>query len=487
MPSKVTDGTTVADVIDTHADNTANTTNGVCVAAFGYAFDGTTWDRLRGDSTNGLLVNLGTNHDVDLAEYGGSAVGAGNAVHVQPGTAATWDVSDRAARDCGKIDIAAFDVELPAGTQNIGDVDVASGPTGASALQVQGTVAENAAAANNVVLVAGRYDATPRTLGDGDAGAIALDADGAVHISGGGNTITVDGTVAATQSGTWNVEQSTHDSLQCNANAQQGDADVAAGNALYVQPGTGAVFQVQSNSANLGTETTLDAVKSAVEIMDDWDETDRCAVNLISGQAAITGNAGAVAANTPRVTLGSDDPAVTALQIIDDWDDGSDNAKVVGSVADDAADSGNPVKIGGKAVETDNTDPGEVAENDRADLRTDLNRRLLVNTRHPRGFSANENHSTAQTNNSLQAAPGAGYHLYITDIIMSTDTAMNIKLVEDTAGTPADVAGPYYFAANGGIAARLTTPVRVTENKDLGFTSSAAGNHTITVLGYIGP
>ena len=67
----------------------------------------------------------------------------------------------------------------------------------ASGLQVQGAAAENAAAAGNPVLSAGRYDATPRTLGDGDAGAIALDADGAVQISDGGNTITVDGTVTA--------------------------------------------------------------------------------------------------------------------------------------------------------------------------------------------------------------------------------------------------------------------------------------------------
>lgn len=38
------------------------------------------------------------------------------------------DISDRATRDLGKIDIAAFDVSLPAGTNNIGDVDIASDP-----------------------------------------------------------------------------------------------------------------------------------------------------------------------------------------------------------------------------------------------------------------------------------------------------------------------------------------------------------------------
>uniref|UniRef100_A0A6H2A0Z0 Uncharacterized protein n=1 Tax=viral metagenome TaxID=1070528 RepID=A0A6H2A0Z0_9ZZZZ len=39
------------------------------------------------------------------------------------------DVTDRALRDLGKVDIAAFDAALPAGINNIGDVDVASLPS----------------------------------------------------------------------------------------------------------------------------------------------------------------------------------------------------------------------------------------------------------------------------------------------------------------------------------------------------------------------
>ena len=48
------------------------------------------------------------------------------------------------------------------------------------------------------------YASTPNSITDGDTGPIALDADGAVHISDGGNTITVDGTVTANLSGTDN-------------------------------------------------------------------------------------------------------------------------------------------------------------------------------------------------------------------------------------------------------------------------------------------
>lgn len=48
------------------ADNKANPTVGA-VATFPYVFDGATWDRMLGDATNGLLVNLGANNDVSIS------------------------------------------------------------------------------------------------------------------------------------------------------------------------------------------------------------------------------------------------------------------------------------------------------------------------------------------------------------------------------------------------------------------------------------
>lgn len=51
----------------------------------------------------------------------------------------------------------------------------------------------------------------------------------------------------------------------------------------------------------------------ALQIMDDWDESDRVKVNPIVGQAGVAAGAGAVDATTQRTTLASDDPAVTKL------------------------------------------------------------------------------------------------------------------------------------------------------------------------------
>lgn len=54
-------------ILATQADDVVNTSDGLQTSSFGYVFDGTTWDRMRGDSANGLLVNLGVNNDITLA------------------------------------------------------------------------------------------------------------------------------------------------------------------------------------------------------------------------------------------------------------------------------------------------------------------------------------------------------------------------------------------------------------------------------------
>lgn len=55
----------------------------------------------------------------------------------------------------------------------------------------------------------------------------------------------------------------------------------------------------------------------ALEKIDDWDESDRAKVNIIVGQAGVAAGAGAVGGTVPRVTLASNDPAVALLATID--------------------------------------------------------------------------------------------------------------------------------------------------------------------------
>ena len=70
---------------------------------------------------------------------------------------------------------------------------------------------------------------------------------------------------------------------------------------------TGAVV-VSGSSLPTGaaTEATLASMLTALQIMDDWDESDRAKVNTIAGQVGVQGGAGTVTALTQRVALATD-------------------------------------------------------------------------------------------------------------------------------------------------------------------------------------
>jgi hypothetical protein len=74
-----------------------------------------------------------------------------------------------------------------------------------------------------------------------------------------------------------------------------------------VTVGSSALPTGASTLAEQQTQSTaLSAIQTAVQIIDDWDETDRAKVNPIVGQAGVQGGSGAVSANTQRVVLATD-------------------------------------------------------------------------------------------------------------------------------------------------------------------------------------
>lgn len=111
-------------------DNFANptTTN---VMAMGMLWDGAAWDRTPGNSTDGVLVNLGANNDVTVT---------GSLTTVTTVTAVT-----------------AITNALPAGTNNIGDIDVLTLPG------VAGDVAHDSADSGNPLKVGGKGLTAPVT------------------------------------------------------------------------------------------------------------------------------------------------------------------------------------------------------------------------------------------------------------------------------------------------------------------------------------
>lgn len=131
------------------------------------------------DSSNPLPVTA-VIADTSFAVADGNALGEGVLIQGDDGT------------DRKNINVDATTGDVQVDVTNTVTVDLGAN----NDVTVQGEAAENDAVSGNPVLTGGRYDSTPRTLGNGDVGAIALDADGAVQVSDGGNTLTVDGTVS---------------------------------------------------------------------------------------------------------------------------------------------------------------------------------------------------------------------------------------------------------------------------------------------------
>lgn len=419
--------------------------------------------------------------------------------------------------------LSAINAKLVSGT-DIGDVTVNNAP-GASAVNIQDGGNSITVDATSLPLPTGASTAAKQpalgTAGTASADVItvqgiasmtALKVDGSAvtqPVSDGGGSITVDGSVAA------DTELTTADldlGAGTDTRAVVGIVGSKSGGAALIPGDATAGLKVDLGADNDVTVTsgTISTITNVVHVDDNAStlSVDDGAGSLTVDNAALSVTGGGVEASALRVTIASDSTgvlsvddngssltvdnggtfavqesgsALTALQLIDDPVFADDAAYTLSTSKGNVA--------AGVAVQTDGTDPTAVsAEGDAAALRTDMNRILLVNTTPPRLTSATENNATAQTNNPILSAPGAGLSLYITDIVISNGaTAGSIKFVEDTGGTPVTKVQETYMAINGGAVMNFTTPIRITANKDFGYTSTTVTTHSITVNGYIAP
>ncbi|MFQ5850896.1 MAG: hypothetical protein ACE5JU_09945 [Candidatus Binatia bacterium] len=177
----------------------------------------------------GLHVNLRDNAGSEVSPAtSGQLPGAlvGGRLDVNVGASVAIDITDKALRDLGKVDIAAFDVALPAGANNIGDVDIASFVAGAI-VEVQGDVAHDAIVAGNPVLIGARANLNEP--------ATAVAAGDATHLWADllGRLVTVDG--------------------HSNPEAPDTTNATAAGDtALLAAPGAGVSHYIQKGSVHNG-------------------------------------------------------------------------------------------------------------------------------------------------------------------------------------------------------------------------------------------
>jgi hypothetical protein len=420
------------------------------------------------------------------------------------GTAAIGKLAANSGVDIGDVDVTSVPAPLNVvggGTEAAAlRVTVANDSTGV--VTVDGTVTANLSATDNAVL-----DAIAASVASAD-GKITACNTGAVVLAAGANAIgklaansgvdigdvdvtsmpadtTSTGTITAAAqtvaitipngcsavslqvTGTWvgqlefegTVDGTNYQSVEASNGTQTVNATTT--NDIFVLPGAGYdTLRVRASSWTSGTAniTFIGTIGTAASILTG---------SLPAGANAI----GKLAANS-GVDIGDVD--VTSC------------ANTSGDVAHDTGDSGNPIKVGGKAVSFDGTVPGTaVAEADRTNFITDLYGRQYVETAHPRYFNARADYGAAQTNATVQAAAGAGLKLYITDIMISNGaTAGNITLLDGSGGT---VIWEIYTAINGGCVANFKTPIVLTANTLLAITSTTVTTHSIAVQGYIAP
>lgn len=359
------------------------------------------------------------------------------------------------------------DTAIPAGTNNIGDVDVLTVPaplnvvgggTEATALRVTvasdstgkievvGDVAQDAPIAGNPLSMGGRASsAVPTAMSlDGDSVYAWLDRSGGHIVNG----------------------RDAHDAaLDANTNPQLigGRSSAAAPTDV-----SGDGDAVRAWYLRNGAATVVLTAAGALIGGDAANGLDVDITRIAAGDNNI-GNVDIV--TMPNVTLAA----------------GTNTNEVVGDVAHDVGVAGNPLLVAGVSIDMDDTAPPNRvnAEADVVRIGTDRDGGIFVHPHGPQLWSYHEDSSSALTDATVHASPGAGLSLYVTDIVFSTGaaTACNIFFEEGAS----KVLGPYYLeaAAGRGLSLHFQTPKKITAATALTVTTSAAIAHGIDVTGFV--
>lgn len=349
------------------------------------------------------------------------------------------------ACNTGAITISAA---IPAGNNNIGDVDVASIAAGDNNI-------------GNVDIVS--VPAPLSTTGSGTEATalrvtLATDSTGVVSVDDNGASLTVDyaTTGSGTAAGALRVELPTNGTgviatvgavtaitnalpaganaigkLAANSGVDIGDVDITSiaagdnniGNVDIVTVPTDP-FGVNADAASAtgSVSAKLRFIASTGIPVTALPANASVNVAQMNGVTVTMGNGGS-GTGVQRVTLASDSTGQVALAA------GSaaiGTVTAVGDVAHDGGDSGNPVKVGGKAA---NALPTAVANNDRTNFLTDLwGRQLTAQIDPAMQVTKGVNYSTTQTG-AVIWDPTSGKKIAITSVVIGTYATTAARLL----------------------------------------------------------
>lgn len=515
-------------------DNVDNTLNQLVTAAMGYVFDGTTWDRLRGDSVGGAFTQGPAATDAAVA---GNPLLAGARASTATPTAvsADGDAVPLWALRTGALavnlrDASGAELAVGGGTQY--DEDTAS--AAAEKVTMAGVVRKDAAAS--------LVDA------DGDRTELQVDANGALRVTGGGGgtEVTEDAAAAANPTGGMLMARR-RDSLSGETDAS---GDVLALNAtnngeLYVkQAGTVTVDTELPAAVTPGDTDSNPTAPEVVGRLSVWNGTQWVRLRSLLGDGVAGGGAADVipfmwnGTNYDRqrgdTTNGLDvdvtrvqgtvtvDTELSAAAALADnmsnpttapvgafamgWDGTNWDRirapggvlevtaptalEVVGDVAHDAAAPANPVVVGAQMETAADSAPGTRAGTDGDAVKLasmDGAQYMIGGTPQAWSYHADQSAGTVKTDDTVHAAPGAGLSLYVTSIVFSIGAATASQIFFEESTTK--VLGPWFLEAVSGRGVVVAFPKakKITSNTALTVTNTGATTYSIDVEGYIGP
>ena len=344
---------------------------------------------------------------------------------------------------------------LASGTNNIGDVDVLTVP---APLNVTGTGTESSALRVT----------------------IATDSTGVLSVDDNGASLTVDGTVASTQSGTWSIRNQDGSGNNLTSAARGSERALSVqlvdgsgnqvtsfgGGTQYTEDGasaggeTGTVFLgVRNDSAT--SKTSADGDFSAIAT----DSAGRVGIADLGGSVTVDGFQTTGGAAYVRLTDGTNTVSVNA----------NGGLEVTGGVPHDSVDAGNPLKLGAKA-EASITTITNVADADRTDVYADINGVLITKDHVSYGdIIVTRVTDTGGTSTAFSAfGATASQRNYITTITVYNSSTTNgfVDLRDGAAGT---VIYTIPLPALGGATISFQVPLRQpTVNTALCYDVSAA-------------
>lgn len=280
----------------------------------------------------------------------------------------------------------------------------------------------------------------------------------------GGNAVTttvpISGIVVATQS--------TATSLKTQAETYQGGTAVGAANPLQVS---------LANTGSNATAVKVDGSASTQPVSGTVATTQSTSPWIVAGG----GTAGSAASGVATI---QGIASMTPVQV-SQATASSLNAQVVGNIAHDSADSGNPVKVGAKALSY-GTNPTGVSNNDRTDVYANVAGIPFVLGGHPNVITRRDNYTSAQTDTAIVSVSG-GTKIVMVACTVAADAANTakpaVRVGFGTASTP--TAGGTYLShpgvpAGGGI--REAGAVAGADGEDIRITCAAPTGGSLDVV-----